>query len=189
MGCGQLKAGMPRPGCEDIPVPGNVPEVYAGNLSDLESVTYASDGSITDFTMAAGTGLFKFEGFKNDYLSMESIVAPEVGPNQFSHMFRLVVVSRDQAAKNIVGDLARGRFFFINEQRGKGADAFEMRGVGVGLQANEEQVRASNENGGFYILEMSTDEEEFEKALPPTVFDTDYATTKALLESKLAGSS
>lgn len=187
MGCGNITIGSAAD-CENIPAGGMVAKIYAFNYDEVESFTESGDGTVTDLTLSVGADGYLFEGFRNDIKKSVEIVTPEAGLNQFKHGSGFVIYSRTQAQKNNIKKLARGRFIFVAENRGKDADAFEVLGKGVGLEIVAESIQNAYENAGLYVLNFMTPDDEFEPSLPNVFWDTSRAATIAKLESFLPGS-
>ena len=91
-------------------------------------------------------------------------------------------------SKNIVEPLADaplGYLAVLEKKDRVGDGSYEIVGYGQGLTVNPDGiVRNENENGGDIVITMSCEEQFFEV----TLFDTDYATTKAAFETLMANS-
>ena len=91
-------------------------------------------------------------------------------------------------SKDIVEPLQKSGLGFvaiIEKKDRKGDGSFEIVGYEQGLKVNADgMVRTENENGGDIVATMSCQESFFEV----TLFDTDYATTKALFDGYMAAS-
>jgi len=96
-----------------------------------------------------------------------------------------VVYERTQAQKNNIEKLARGKFVVFVENKGKDADAWEVLGKDVGVEIVAGPIRNAHENGGFFVLNFSTAEGEFEGKLPQTL-GTSYANATTLIANLLA---
>lgn len=53
---------------------GGLKEIYIGNFSDLESLTYDVDGQITGVTLASGATIYEFEFVKDTGQALEELV-------------------------------------------------------------------------------------------------------------------
>lgn len=189
MACGEITIGSAAD-CNNLPSGGTVAEVTVFNYDDVESYTEDSDGVISDIVLKAGKTGFKFTGFRNDVKKTEEVIIPDTGAPGFKHTASFIVYNRDQITKNNIENLARGKFVLIVENKGKDNAAFEVVGKGVGVSIVAGVIRDAHANGGFFVLSFATadGDGEIENKLPQTLFDTDYATTAALVESLSASS-
>jgi hypothetical protein len=91
-------------------------------------------------------------------------------------------------SKNIVEPLADaplGYMAVLEKKDRVGDGSYEVVGYGQGLTVNPDGImRNENENDGDIVVTMSCEEQFFEV----TLFDTDYATTKAAFETLMASS-
>ena len=91
-------------------------------------------------------------------------------------------------SKDIVEPLADaplGYLAVLEKKDRVGDGSYEIVGYGQGLTVNPDGImRNENENGGDIVVTMSCEEQFFEV----TLFDTDYATTKAAFETLMASS-
>lgn len=162
--------------------------LYAANHKDIESWTYNGndpDDYITGVTLKDGKFLYKFTGFAPDFKKSEEVVDPGIGPNQLKHMATLVVYNRDQDEKTNIENIIRGTIVLFAVNNGKDATSVEVIGKSAGLQVVPGAVRSSNENGGFFILNLATADGQgvFENKLHQTFLDTDFATTIETLDA------
>ncbi len=182
MGCGTIT--LPSsPDCEDPLRSGTRPRLLLANYDDVLTVTESTStpNLITAITMASNTVFYVFEGFKQDVKPTQEVIAPSNGQNQFKHNVGFLIYEINQLQKNNIQRLSKGRFVAIVENKGKTSDAFEVYGLGSGLEIVPGVARDSFANGGGYIIQLATMDGEFEGALPQTLFSTDYATTLALV--------
>lgn len=185
MGCSTIDRGSAAD-CESLPSGGTRARVIVANFEDITGWTESTlDGRITGFTMAAGTSAYEFTGFRNDVKKSDEVVNPGIGINQFKHNVGWVIYERTQAQKNNVEKLARGKFIVFAENRGKDADAFEVIGKDVGVEIVAGPIRNAHENGGFFVLNFSTAEGEYESKLPQTL-GTSYSNALTLIADLLA---
>lgn len=189
MACGEVVEGsdvVTEDGCV-LPPAGTKARVLLANLDDVEEFVEDADGVITDITMKSGKTFFAFTGFRNDAKKSEEVLKPEIGPAQFKHNAGWVIYERTQDQKNNIEGIVRGRTVAIFELKGKDDTSFEVVGKEVGLEIVAGPIRNAHENGGFFVLSLSTpdDQGEYEPKLPQTLLDTDYATTLALVDGLL----
>lgn len=181
MSCGTISMGS-QIDCDNIPKGGARARVGVFNYDDVTSVTVDADGRVTAITLAAGAQGYIFTGFRNDVKKSDEVINPGVGINQFRHLVGWVIYERTQEQKNNIERLAKGRFIVVAENRGKDDDAFEVIGLGVGVEIVVGAVRNAYENGGFFLLNFATPEGEFEPKLPQSL-GTDYDNASTLFDS------
>ena len=187
MGCGTIIVGS-QLNCDAPLKSGTRPRLFLANYDDVISVTLSSStpNLITAVTFATGGTSFLFEGFKQDIKPIQEFIAPSNGLNQVKHGVSFIVYEITQLQKNNLQRVSKGRFIAITENNGKADEAFEVYGLGSGLEIVPGLTRDSYANGGGYIITLATPETEFEPLLPQTIFTTDYATTKTLVEEYAA---
>lgn len=139
------------------------------NHDDVYRVT-EENGIITGIELKGGKEAYEFLGFRNDVKKSEDVI-PTTTRRNFRHSTSFVVYELDQLQKNNIKRMARGRFMAIVENRGKNANSFELLGKNVGLEMQAGVIRDAHQNGGFFIINLATpdNEVEFEKKLPQTI--------------------
>lgn len=191
MACGAIERGS-EADCDNIPEGGTRARLLLANYDDVESYDEDVDGNITDITLAVGAFLYEFLGFRNDVKKSEEVIKPDVGIPKFKHNVGFVVYENTQIQKNNVENIARGRFVAVVENKGKDANVFEVVGKGVGVEIVAGPIRNAHENGGFFVISLSTpdDQGELESRLPQTllVAGGTYAANLAFLEGLTATS-
>jgi hypothetical protein len=193
MACGSITRGS-QADCDNIPEGGTRARLLVANYDDILTWTEDADGNITDFTLAPGAFLYEFLGFRNDVKKSEEVIKPDVGIPKFKHNIGWVIYERTQLQKNNVENIARGRFIAFAENKGKDADVIEVVGKGVGLEIVAGPIRNAHENGGFFVLSLSTpdDQGELESRLPQTLqiagSGSIYENNLAFLDGLLAAS-
>jgi hypothetical protein len=182
MSCGTITIGS-SPSCTSPLKAGTEPRLYLFNYDEVLSGTAGTTPNLlTALVLQSNTVGFVFEGFKQDVKPTQEVIAPGNGANQLKHNLGFVVYDITQVQKNNLQKVVKGRFVAIVENKGKGAEAFEVYGMASGLEIVPGVARDSYANGGGYIIQLATPENEFEPLLPQTIYDTDYATTKAKLD-------
>lgn len=182
MSCGTITIGS-SPSCTDPLRSGTEPILYLFNYDEVLDGTESASipNLLTALSLKSLAVSMVFEGFKQDVKPTQEVIAPANGANQFKHNLGFVVYEITQLQKNNLQKLAKGRFVAVVENKGKTTEAFEVYGLGSGLEIVPGVARDSYANGGGYIIQLATPENEFEPLLPQTIFTTDYATTLALL--------
>lgn len=183
--------------CDNIPVGGTNAIATAFNFNDVVDYTQDADGNITSINLASGATGFQFSGFRNDMKASEDTIKPDVGVTKFKHTAGFVVYENTQIQKNNVEGLSRGKFVVIIERLGKSDDSFEVYGKGVGLEIVAGPIRNAYENGGFFVISLSTPDDQglLESKLPQTlkapigVSDTQYQANLAYINTLIPASS
>lgn len=193
MSCGRLDRGS-TPDCDNLPTGGTEARLILINWDDVLYVYEGNDtlpsGSVWDPTfdltfgpvVTAGTGLgvivqivlkagktaYEFFGFRNDVKKSEECEQTSHSKKRFKHHCGFVVYEIDQLQKNNLKKMSKGRFMAIVENRGRGADAFELLGKNSGLKMVAGVIR---ETQGFYQINLSTPDNgiEYERKLPQTI--------------------
>lgn len=182
MSCGTIGTGS-RPDCDNPLKSGTQPRLFLMNFDDLLTTTAGTTPNLlAALTFATNTVSYLFEGYKQDVKPTQEVINPGNGQNQFKHNLNFLIYEITQVQKNNIQRLAKGNVIAIVENKGKNADSFEVYGLNSGLEIVPGVVRDPLANGGGYIISLATAEGEFEPLLPQTLFTTDYATTKALVE-------
>jgi len=187
MACGSITRGSVIEECADIPPGGTRARLLLANLDEVESYTEDVNGQITAITMIADATFYEFTGFRNDVKKSEEVIKPEIGIPKFKHNVGWVIYENTQIQKNNIENIVRGRFVAVVENKGKDENSFEVVGKDVGLEIVAGPIRNAHENGGFFVIALSTpdDQGELEGELPKTLIVTDYAATLAYLETLL----
>lgn len=187
MACGTIRRGSVIDECDDIPPGGTRARLLLANIDEVESYTEDVNNQITAITLADDATLYEFTGFRNDVKKSEEVIKPDIGIPKFKHNVGFVIYENTQIQKNNIENIVRGRFVAIVENKGKDANSFEVVGKAVGLEIVAGPIRNAHENGGFFVISLSTpdDQGELEGQLPQTLIVTDYAGTLDYLESLL----
>lgn len=190
MACGNITRGAVIDDCADIPPGGTRARILLANHDDVLTVTKDVNGQVTGITMDGGATFYEFTGFRNDVKSFIEVIKPEIGIPKFKHTVGLVVYENTQLQKNNVENIARGKFMAIVENKGKDVHSVELVGEGVGLEIVAGQIRNAHENGGFFVLTLSTADDigELEPQLPATITAATYADIQTLIDALLPAS-
>ena len=190
MACGQITRGSTVEECADLPPGGTRARLLLANVDDIEDYTEDADEQITAINLVDGATLHEFTGFRNDVKKSEEVIKPEIGIPKFKHNVGWVIYENTQIQKNNIENIVRGRFVAVVENKGKDANSFEVVGKGVGLEIVAGPIRNAHENGGFFVISLSTpdDQGELEGQLPQTLIVTDYPGTLAYLATLLPAS-
>lgn len=165
MSCGRIDRGS-EPDCDNLPEGGTRARLILMNYRDVESID-ETNGVITAINLTPGAQAYEFLGFRTDVKKSDDVVKT-VLKSRFKHNVGFVVYELDQLQKNNIKALVRGRFIAIVENRGQDENSVEVVGKNVGLRIVGGTIRDAHENGGFFIINLATPENnaEFEKKLP-----------------------
>jgi hypothetical protein len=192
MACGLIDRGSAVDICDDIAPGGTRARVVLFNIDEIESFTEDADGNITAITLVSGATGFEFTGFRNDAKKSEEVIKPDIGLPKFKHNAGFVIYENTQIQKNNIENLVRGRFVALIENKGKTVDSIEVVGKEVGLEIVAGPIRNAHENGGFFVISLSTpdDQGELEGKLPQTllVAGNTYASNLAYIAGLLPAS-
>lgn len=158
------------------------------NYDDIIGRTYAVDNTtLTGLTLASGMVGFVVDGQKNSIAPKSTMVLGTFN-NKWDHEVTLKGFDISPTAKVQVNEAAGSRVVIITENyyQGTGGDsAFEVYGLTVGLVAVEiERDPNSEETEGAFHFKFMTDKNK-EPKTANTLFDTDYITTKAIVDALL----
>jgi len=157
------------------------------NKEDLSSYTESgsTDGLITALTLKANKSAYAFEGIRDSLKPSHDMVLSASGQPMYKHRAQWFLYAYDQAQKNNIEKMVRGRFIAIYQNAKQDANAFEILGLNVGLQVTPQKLRDLAENGGAYSILLETPEAEPETKLPQTFLSTDFATSLTALNALL----
>lgn len=144
--------------------------------SDISAVTYDANGNISGITLLAGKSAYSIDGVKQSLKPKYEKTTTSAGQTVYRHTADFFYFDYSQASKKNMERLGNGRYVAIFQNAKGDEHAFEVLGIDVGLEVTE-LMRAPQENGGAVKIVLATPENEFEAKLPPTYFDTDFATS------------
>ncbi len=164
--------------------------LYLFNYADLASVT--EDGSnpnlLTDITLAASKKMYRFEG-KNNSIEPRSALNKQRFAEVWDHEIVFKVFDNTAGIKQDLDFMKSTKVIAIVENNFAGSDggtSFEVYGLKAGLELTvSERIVNDQETQGAYNLTLASGEFAKEPYLPATLFDTDYATTKAIITAYL----
>jgi hypothetical protein len=140
---------------------------------------------IENIVLATGVVGYVFEGQNNSNAPKASMVVGKTF-NNFNHDVAFLALSKDAATKKTLENLSKGRVVAIVQNNYKGTSgesAFEVYGGDAGLlcTAMESDVN-NNDTGGAYAITLASKAPSLEPHLPATIYITDFATTKAIVD-------
>lgn len=188
--CGGISTGADYD-CANPITPGTPSSrLILGNLNDIALVVYGTPTSlIEDITMKTTKQCYEFQGVRQSLAPSYELIPGTLSVG-YNHIVNFLAFDLNQLAKDNYEKLALGKTFAVIENKnapGNGDSVFEVYGLNVGLEASA-IVRTINdaESGGAFNITLNTPEAEGkEPKMPQSWFDTDYATTLALVEGLL----
>lgn len=180
MGCGDLTRGALY-NCDDPLYGGVDEELGVINKGDIASIAYSAaiPNLITGITLSTGKVMHLFTGFKNNILpSLEAVDSPN-GPTVWKHICNFFAYQNTQIWKNELAKLGKGKFVTVFRNAKHDDNAFEVQGVGKGLELQAGAVNNKTENNGVYNLILASRAGQEEVLPPNTWLTTDYSTTLA----------
>lgn len=177
----------------DNPLVGGVRDnIYLINFSDWLDAVFVRNGLNSQIyesiTLPSGALAYRMEGINNSpepSTSFKRLAFAEL----FEHIVKYKIFDITPSAKEQLELKSKGRFVAIVENNYKGATgnaAFEIYGADSGLIVPDGGLTRdpnSTDTQGAYDVTLQTSEKSLEPHLPATLFITDYATTKAVLEA------
>lgn len=148
-----------------------------GNLAtpiDTESATYISSLDFNTYE-----GLYEFEGMKKSHQFGYTMVTAAGGQKSYNHDFIAKLISTTPTDDGVIQDLAVADDAFIVAQDNNGD--FYILGGSNGMEMTA-GVRNTGVDSSADISDVLTFVGE-ERTIPKRFFDTDAATTLALIES------
>lgn len=170
--------------CTTQPVGGMEVTVYAINRSDIAStdVNTLKANLIEGIDLVEGKIAYKIKGVrKNLNCGFDRVVADDMA-DTFKHFFSFYGFEFDSSSVLNMDGL--NDLVIIAEMKDKSSTDGTFVGLGFksGLYPTSDTKRA-NDSQGIRKIEMTSRDQENEPFSQYNVFKTDYATTKALLES------
>lgn len=172
------------------PIQGGTEDVlYLINRSDWDdaAITYNVSNTelIENIVLASGKVAFTYAGVNQSIKPKAEMVKGEY-TTFYNHEINFKVFDVSPASKEQLELLAKGQMVAIvqNKYKGTGGNAaFEVYGSDSGLECSQNIREISGgDSGGAFDLILKSNEVSLEPHLPKTVFITDYATTKTLVE-------
>ena len=175
--------------CDNPIVPGIVPDIILFNLKDIASVTYdvTETHIITDITLESTKQGWKFEGFRQSARPQYEYVRQQFS-TAYNHIIDLQVFDITADQKKNLEAMALAKIVAIVQNLDKTDTVpYEVYGLDVGLEINTlTRIAADLETAGSFSLQLMTPEDAGkEPKMPPSWWDTDYATTKAAVDALL----
>lgn len=177
--------------CDNPPSGGANDRLILFNFDDINTnatVTVDPSNSLlfTNIVLASGIRGYVFEGLNNSNEPRAALVKGRY-VNGYDHEVIFKVFLNSPAAKLQLNKLDGAKVVALIQNNHKGEDgnaAFEIYGYETGLRLQElARVVADAETQGAYNITIRNDEVSRPSSLPQTLWDTDFATTKAIVDS------
>lgn len=179
--------------CDNPLVAGTDDNLFLINKEDWDEAVITRNASnnqlIEGIALATGDLAYKFEGKNSSVEPMQKLVKQKYA-EVYDHEVTFKVFKVNAATKEQLEKMASGKVVAIVSNLFKGASgeaAFEVYGEEIGLEVQElERSLADVDTQGAFNLVLRTPEIAKEAHLPATLYDTDYATTKAIVDGLIA---
>ncbi|MFJ1490761.1 hypothetical protein [Capnocytophaga canis] len=177
--------------CADKPSAGIEQEVVLINREDIDWAGTTKNGNtVTSLTLKSGKSGYKVKGMKK-HLTFDSKPVIDEGINGFKHTFHFRVYKNSaEDYEQIDSIFAGANLVAIVERTQKGAqakNAFEILGLNLGMEASGDSGGlVVSENEGTFLISIATPDGTKEPNSIMKWLETDYATTKAKFDNKLA---
>ena len=190
--CGKIIAGADFD-CDNPIAPGVNERLILLNKDDFNDAAISFDLTdgfiIQDIIMPTGTNGFAFEGNRQSLAPQYDFI-PQTVSVGYDHTINFLVFDVSAIQKDNLEKMALGKLVAIIENNrglGNGDNFFEVYGIDVGLEVlTLSRIPSDVETGGAFSLQLKTsDNAGKEPKMPPTWFDTDYNTTKVLVDAIL----
>lgn len=189
--CGKISASQTI-NCDNPLQAGSEDELTLINWEDWLDASLTLNGTnpqiIENIILASGVVAYTMDG-KNNSIAPKYELVKQPYAEVYNHELNYKVFGVNASAKEQLEKKAKGRFVAIVHNKYKGASgdsAFEVYGADAGLVVTQmiRDVNSADTQGAFDII-LKTSELSPEPHLPKTLFITDYATTKAVVEGLL----
>ncbi len=170
--------------CSKAPVRGLVKNAWIGTRGDFAITPDVTNPNLITLLANASTKQFyKITSFRQDIDAGFDLVVSENLPQKYAHYFKLEPWDEDADQVNNLDNFED--IVVIVEREGgstkdSGDGAFQIYGLYHGLFTSSATGRA-NDNEGVPVYEFTSREGQQEAHSKYIFFDTDYATTKALI--------
>lgn len=188
MDCSKLTQDIIAASCDQPSVTGVTGELILLNSEEIDpKLTVVAGNVIESILMEAGKKGYRFETFPNG-VSAETALAKGTYVPMWTHKLGVKIFLRNQQIKDQIEQLKGGRFvaIVVNKDKGKAGDTkYEAYGFYSGLELSEGGSNSEDADSVMYSLTLSTNEKSKEPTLPLSVFKTDIAATKLMIDSLL----
>jgi len=180
--------------CDTPPIAGTADILYLINRSDIDVFTLDTTGIgpqaiVTNLTLLSGKAAYMVEGRNNSNVAGYELVKGTYF-DSYQHNVSFVAFDNSPAVKAQIEKMVqRGDLIAIVENNFRGATgnaAFELYGYTSGLEVlTATRNTGDADSQASHMIALGSPDLSKEPHLPYSVFDTSYATTKALLQGLL----
>ena len=190
--CTKLTANLAAIKCGFAPIPGTGNRVLLINYDDVDrKLSTVADNVITNLILNAGAKAYEFESAAD---STEGTPTFNKGTylGNFIHTLILRIFARAEAGKKFVNTLNGAKVIAIVENADGGTGVttgevtYEAYGWDAGLLLSEIAAPTTMADLVVYQVTLASGETARESSLPKSVFKTDLATTKTMLDGLVA---
>lgn len=186
--CGKISSNI-LADCDDPLQTGTIDRAIVINLEDIESVAYNATNKmiVEDIVLKPGKVAYQIDGINNSIMPKATMIQ-QTFAKVYDHIVKMIGFDISPATKENLEFMKYGKFVTICENVFKGASgnsAFEIYGINVGLEITilEKDPNNLDTQGGFDFT-FATNKNK-EPKMPLTFFDTNYTTTKSLIDALL----
>ena len=185
--CGELSKGF-FPNCDFPLIAGVNDRLILMNKDDIDTISYdvTNRQVITDIILKTGKSAYVFQGQNRSNEPATRLVKGRYS-SSWDHECIFKIFGDGIEVKTIVNSFPEANIVVVVENNYRGAigdAAFTVYGIGGGLETQEaEQVKADADTDGAYHLVLRSSEFGREPLVPNAWFDTDYGTTKLLVDA------
>ena len=162
--------------------------VIAINWDDFAAATVTESSGVISSIVLSGAA--KAYALTSKDKGIEASVSLNKGTygNSWVHQLIIRVFDRTQDNKDTVDKLAQGRFAFIVEHIDQESNqtVFELYGRQNGMTASAGEGSSADGDGVINAITMASDDNARESKLPTSIFVTDLAATRTMIEALLA---
>jgi hypothetical protein len=166
--------------CQTAGVAGIEEKGWLINRTEIASLTQ-TDNVISDITMLQGKQSYTCTVTRKSLNGMHELKKEDGYPDRYLHKMSVKIFEND-AASQLNADNMKDLVLIV-ERKQKTADGdgiFIAYGVETGMYKDSDTTSLI-ENNGARLIELGTDAASGEKFSSYIVYDTDYATTKAMI--------
>lgn len=191
--CSKITLGLDASICTPV-TPGTDTYVILVNFTDIDKAKVVKDenGVITSIALVSGAKGYSVASRPNAIVGSVSVNAGTY-MNSFSHSVQVRVFEKTDCAKTLINELLNGKVAAIVANLGYDAcddmtsmPKYEIYGYEAGLMISELTSTTELTDSVVYDVTLSTQDGSYENSLPITIWDTDEATTDAMIESLYA---
>lgn len=172
--------------CENKPIGGTEVNAWLFNRSEISGTRDVANRNLyTALTVPVGKRGYRLKGFKKNIDAGFDLVVSEDAPDSYTHYFAFQAWLQD--ALSTQGLDALSDIVVVVEGLNKMSDgdgAFVMFGFDTGLYKSSDTRRFNNLNGNR-VIEMTSQAGEEPGVSQHIVYNTDEATTRAMLDALL----